>query len=92
MSVLMTPGATQLTRMPVGASSDASERVSAISAPLVAEYVTSQLAPRSPHIEEMLTMHPACSWSMWGRTACIAWNAPSTLTEKYRCHRASVMS
>ena len=82
MSVRMTPGATQLTRMPVGASSAASERVRPISAALVAAYVTSQLAPRSPQMEEMLTMQPACSCSMWGSTACTMWNAPSTLTEK----------
>ena len=92
ISVLMTPGATQLTRMPVGASSDARERVSAISAPLVAEYVTSQLAPRRPQMDDTLTMHPACSWSIWGSTACMVWNAPSTFTAKYRRHRASVIS
>ena len=37
ISVLMTPGAMQLTRMWVGASSDASERVRPISAALVQE-------------------------------------------------------
>ena len=68
--------------MPVGASSDASDRVSAISAPLVAEYVTSQLAPRRPQMEDTLMMHPACSWSIWGSTACMVWNAPSTFTAK----------
>lgn len=43
---------------------------------LVAEYVTSQLAPRSPQMEEMLTMQPSWAWSMAGRTAWMAWNAP----------------
>ena len=28
-------------------------------------------------------MQPACWWSMWGSTAWMVWNAPSTLTEKY---------
>ena len=92
ISVRMTPGATQLTRMWVGASSAASDRVRPISAALVAEYVTSQLAPRRPQMEEILTMQPACSWSIWGSTAWMAWKAPSTLTEKYRRHSWSVMS
>ena len=69
ISVLMTPGATQLTRMPVGASSDASERVRPISAALVQEYVTSQLAPRWPQMEEMLRIQPSWAWSMAGSTA-----------------------
>jgi len=53
-----------------------------MSAALVQEYVTSQLAPRWPQMEEMFTMQPACWWSMWGSTAWMVWNAPSTLTEK----------
>ena len=41
----LTPGATQLTRIPLGASSAASDRVSPMMACFVLEYVTSQLAP-----------------------------------------------
>ena len=82
MSVFITPGATQLTRMCVGASSAASERVSAMSAAFVAEYVTSQLAPRSPHMDDTFTMQPACSRSIGGSTDWMVWNAPSIFTPK----------
>ena len=71
MSVSMTPGATALTRMPLGASSAARERVSPMMACFVAEYVTSQEAPCRPQMEDMLMMQPACSCSMPGSTAWI---------------------
>ena len=65
----MTPGATQFTRICVGASSAASERVRPINAAFVQEYVTSQLAPRCPQMDETFTMQPACSCSICGSTA-----------------------
>mgnify|MGYP007064536995 CR=1 FL=1 len=65
----MTPGATQLTRMPLGASSIASERVRPMSACFVQEYVTSHDAPCWPQIDEMFTMQPLFSCSMFGSTA-----------------------
>ena len=64
ISVSITPGATQLTRMPVGASSLASDRENPMSAAFVAEYALSQEAPRSPHIDETVIMHPVCSRSI----------------------------
>ena len=69
ISVSITPGATQFTRMCDGASYIAKERVRPMMACFVAEYATSQDAPCSPHIEEMFTMQPACSRSMLGSTS-----------------------
>ena len=65
----MTPGATQLTRMPDGPSSCASAFVRASTAPFVQEYVTSHDAPCWPQIDEMFTMQPLFSCSMFGSTA-----------------------
>ena len=69
MSVSMQPGATALTRIPEGASSSARERVIPTIAVLVQAYATSQLAPRSPQMEEMLTMQPCLAEIMAGSTA-----------------------
>ena len=78
----MTPGATQLTRMPLGATSSASERVSPISACLVQEYGTSHDAPCCPHMDEMFTMQPLFSCSMPGSTARMVLRAPFKFTPK----------
>lgn len=75
------PGATQLTRGGWGPASGPGTG-QAEDAALVQEYVTSQLAPRWPQMEEMFTMQPVCWWSIRGSTAWMVWNAPSTLTEK----------
>ena len=72
----------QLTRMWEGASSSARDRVSPTRAALVQAYATSQEAPRSPQMEEMLTMQPAFSWSIWGSTAWMVFRAPLRFTPR----------
>ena len=69
MSVSTTPGATQFTVMPEGATSLASALVRPMTPALAAEYATSQEAPTCPHMEERVTMRPSFRWSMGGRAA-----------------------
>ena len=58
MGVRMTPGVTQLTRMPLGPTSFAVAFVSPITPAFAAEYAASQLAPTSPHMLLTLTIAP----------------------------------
>ena len=73
MSVRMTPGATQLTRMPLGPSSLASALVRAITAPFVAEYAASQDAPTCPHMLATVTMLPRWVLRKDGMAALTQW-------------------
>ena len=66
ISVSMTPGATQLTRIPEGPSSLASAFVKPIRPDFVAEYGTSQEAPATPQIEDILTIAPCFRESIAG--------------------------
>ena len=86
IAVSITPGATQLTLMPLGPTSCASALVSPMTAALVAEYSTSHDAPTCPHMEERLTMLPACIRSMCGNASRQQRNMPSTFTEKVFRH------
>ena len=69
MGVRMTPGVTQLTRMPLGPTSFAVAFVSPITPAFAAEYAASQLAPTSPHMLLTLTTAPYPREIIPGRTA-----------------------
>ena len=69
ISVRITPGATQVTRMPLGPSSLARALVRAMTAPLVADYTASQEAPTWPHMELTVMTQPACLFRKKGMAA-----------------------
>jgi hypothetical protein len=58
MPVLVTPGATALTRMPVPANSTAAARVSPLTPCLAAMYAPLSGIAAAPSIEDVLTMAP----------------------------------
>ena len=78
--------------MPLGPSSCASAFESASTAPFVAEYAASHDAPTCPHMEDTVTIAPACFWSIPGSAARTQWNIPSTFTAKIRRHASGVIS
>jgi len=67
MEVSMVPQAMALTEIPLGATSLASAFVKELTAPLLAEYATSQEAPTFPQTEEMLRIRPDFLCSISGR-------------------------
>lgn len=58
ISVSITPGAIAFTLIPKEATSFAKALVNKFNPPFVVEYTTSQEAPLSPHIEEILIILP----------------------------------
>ena len=92
MSVSTNPGATQFTRMPLGATSLASAFVYPITAALEAEYATSQEPPVTPHMEEIFTIAPRFCETISGNTALVTRNIPVTFVSITRCQSESDVS
>ena len=82
MSVSTGPGATAFTRTPKAAASNAADLVIPSTACLLPAYSDIFAAPRSPMVEEMLTMLPL-PWACMTRNSCFMLsNVPNTLVSK----------
>ncbi len=85
-SVSKYPGATQFTRTPLPAQSNASERVIASTPPLAAQYAADRARPTCPAIEVTLTMLPPPCASMRRPNTPQHRNTPVRFTSMISCH------
>ena len=85
-------GCTQLTRMPSRTWSAAIARVSASTAPLLAEYRARCGRPAVAAIEQVLTIAACSDARRCGRAARVTRTMPTTLTSSTRCHCSSGLS
>lgn len=92
ISVMMTPGQTQLTLIPDGPTSLASAFVMPISAALEAEYMTSHAAPTCPHIDETNITDPDLFENISGSTSLVNRYADRTLLSITRSYSLSSVS
>jgi len=90
MPVANGPGAIALTVMPLGASSIASARVSAVTPPLLAMYGDRSGSPTWPSMLEMLMMRPFPAARIRGSTARQHSHVPLRLVSTTSSHCASV--
>ena len=94
IAVSTDPGLTQLTRTPCSFSSTASDSVNEISAALLAQYAEKPgnfSGPRTPLIEETLTIDPLRRAIIPFAARRMARNAPRTFTAKTRSQSRSLI-
>src|SRR4051812_33667616 len=94
IGVLMTPGATAFTRIPLSAYSIASERVTASSPPLVSDASAdgTPLTGWSTSVVVRLTTCPPPCASIRRTARCVTWKNPARFTDSTLAKSASVYS
>ena len=94
IGVSMTPGCTVLTRMPSPreAHSIAIALANSRTPPLVAQYPAKVAEPRSPAIDEVITIEPPPDLRISGRQYLTDRNTPSRLTAVCRRQSARLIS